>query len=120
MAGNNAIKKEKAMADALVVMAPFTMLCQKKIVTSYMGIPSKNGNETLRAFSTICSVIFLYVFRFRSPFVIGSFLIFNSKLVNVIFAITLFQKKINPEGSVTRSQVAYNILGSFFPSLMNH
>jgi hypothetical protein len=78
IAGKSAIKKEKAMAEALVVIAPFTILCQKKTVTSYIGIPSKKGNETLRAFSLICSAISLYVSRFRSPFAIGSFLFFNS------------------------------------------
>ena len=44
MAGNIARIKLKAIAEALVEIAPSTIPFQKKRATSYSGIPSKNGS----------------------------------------------------------------------------
>ncbi len=57
--GNNAIKNEKAMAEALVVIEPPTILRQKKSATSYNGTPSKNGSVIFSARSAIFSPIFI-------------------------------------------------------------
>jgi len=57
--GKKATKKEKAMADARVAIAPSTILLQKNKATSYTGTPSKNGREIFFARSAIFSPIFI-------------------------------------------------------------
>ena len=68
--GKKAIKKENAIAEALVAIDPFTMLCQKKRATSYNGTPSKNGNLIFFAGSAILSPSLIRWFKYLSTFVI--------------------------------------------------
>jgi hypothetical protein len=117
MAGNNAKKKLYAIADALVVIEPFTILLQKMMATVYNGTPSRKGKVILFAqkltFAAKFRPIAANLRRFGKLF-----LLINSQLMNDLFFFCFLQEKGYPERTLFGSQLANNILCSLFAPLM--